>query len=159
MERGPTALFGAIVAVGLGPALWLGAQFGDATVTPQRPPTVIVQQNDVSAPDGGAGAGDSPEDGPKVVRSEPKVHNGPLRGRPKPVPAATSSSPTPSPSASTTSTPPTESTRPPTDDSQEPSTPPTGSSSTPPAGADPDEPDPPLTEVENSAETEKVAEA
>jgi len=40
VDRGPVALFGAIVAVGLGPALWLGAQFGTATAVPARPATV-----------------------------------------------------------------------------------------------------------------------
>ena len=55
MERGPVALFGAIVAIGIGPALWLGAQFGNLDAAPNRPPTVVSEQNAVKAP-GGAGA-------------------------------------------------------------------------------------------------------
>lgn len=58
MERGPTALFGAIVAVGLGPALWLGAQFGQAAVLPAPPPAITVD-NKGEAP-GHAGAADEP---------------------------------------------------------------------------------------------------
>jgi hypothetical protein len=50
------ALFGAIVAVGLGPALWLGAQFGNLDVTPNRPPTVVSEQKVDKAPGAGAAA-------------------------------------------------------------------------------------------------------
>jgi hypothetical protein len=53
MERGPMALFGAIVAIGIGPALWLGAQFGNLDVTPNNPPTVVSEQK---VDKGGAGA-------------------------------------------------------------------------------------------------------
>ncbi|GGQ77841.1 hypothetical protein [Couchioplanes azureus] len=145
MERGPMALFGAIVAVGLGPAMWLGAQFGEATLTPQRPPTVIVQQNEQTTPEGGTGAGDTPQDGAKVVRSEPKANTGPLRGRHKPRPAVTSASPTPS-TSTPTSEPPTESTTPPADEPDQPSTPPSDSTTepaTPPADGGTDKPEPP----------------
>ena len=55
MERGPVALFGAIVAIGIGPALWLGAQFGNLDVTPNRPPAVVSEQKPDKAA-GGAGA-------------------------------------------------------------------------------------------------------
>jgi hypothetical protein len=47
------ALFGAIVAIGIGPALWLGAQFGNLDVAPVRPPTVVSEQK---VDKGGAGA-------------------------------------------------------------------------------------------------------
>ena len=57
MERGPMALFGAIIALGLGPAMWVGAQFGASDV-PVRPPAITVDQ--VPAP-GGVGAGAEPE--------------------------------------------------------------------------------------------------
>jgi hypothetical protein len=57
MERGPVALFGTIVALGLGPAMWLGAQFGATDITPVRPPAITVDQ--VPAP-GGVGAGAEP---------------------------------------------------------------------------------------------------
>ena len=59
MERGPMVLFGAIVAVGLGPAMWLGAQFGQVTVTPlTRPPAVVA---DAPAGKAAGGAGAAPE--------------------------------------------------------------------------------------------------
>jgi hypothetical protein len=61
MERGPVALFGAIVAVGLGPALWLGAQFGSVSVDPVAPPAVVGEQKvDTGKAPGAAGA--APED-------------------------------------------------------------------------------------------------
>src|SRR3954452_1388684 len=56
MERGPLALFGAIIAVGLGPALWLGAQFGRLPAPPNMPATVVVEDTGRTVP-GGAGAG------------------------------------------------------------------------------------------------------
>ena len=44
MERGPLALFGAIVAVGVGPALWMGVQLGAVQGnSPARPPVVREQ--------------------------------------------------------------------------------------------------------------------
>jgi hypothetical protein len=58
MDRGPMALFAALVAVGLGPAMWLGAQFGSAVETPSRPPVVTSEQN----LENGGGAGSAPED-------------------------------------------------------------------------------------------------
>ena len=56
MERGPMALFGAIIAVGLGPALWLGAQFGRIPTQTITPVTVVVQDPARVTP-GGTGAG------------------------------------------------------------------------------------------------------
>ncbi|MFI7598925.1 hypothetical protein [Actinoplanes sp. NPDC049681] len=160
MERGPMALFGAILAVGLGPAMWLGAQFGEATLTPQRPPAVTVQHNDATEPQGGSGAGDAPTDQTEIVRTEPKAQTRPLRPRAKPSPSASSVSP--SPSESEPSDPPTESTPPADDESDEPSTPPTESTTeptSPPTADDPDEqqlpPDPPA----DDSDTETVAEA
>jgi hypothetical protein len=64
MNRGPMALFGAIVAVGLGPALWLGAQFGVSDVSPTRPPAATIDQ--VQAPTGG-GAGAAPDHSARVL--------------------------------------------------------------------------------------------
>lgn len=49
MKRGPMALFGAIIAVGLGPAMWLGAQFGQAT-GPTAPPVIGVESDRGNAP-------------------------------------------------------------------------------------------------------------
>ncbi|GGN67852.1 hypothetical protein GCM10010112_31650 [Actinoplanes lobatus] len=63
MERGPLALFGAIVSVGLGPALWLGAQLGAVNLAPsQRPAPVNEQFPGVDMDFGGAGAGDPAAD-------------------------------------------------------------------------------------------------
>jgi hypothetical protein len=71
MERGPVALFGALVAIGLGPALWLGAQIGEVAVPPQRQPVVQSEQKvDTAKPPGGEGAGAEPAE-PAVV-PEPK---------------------------------------------------------------------------------------
>ena len=71
MERGPVALFGALVAIGLGPALWLGAQIGEVAVPPQRPPVVQSEQKvDTPKPPGGEGAGAEPTE-PEVA-PEPK---------------------------------------------------------------------------------------
>ncbi|MEU4694194.1 hypothetical protein [Actinoplanes sp. NPDC023714] len=62
MERGPLTLFGAIVAVGLGPALWLGAQLGTVTVAPnERPSTVGEQYPETDMDFGGVGAGETPD--------------------------------------------------------------------------------------------------
>lgn len=63
MERGPMALFGAIVAVGLGPALWLGAQLGTDDVPVRKPSTTIRQQLPAAETDqGGYGAGEESEE-------------------------------------------------------------------------------------------------
>jgi hypothetical protein len=94
VERGPLALFGAIVAVGLGPAMWLGAQFGQVTLAPDRPAAVTSVQNDVQAPRGGSGAGDAPTDA-EAIRTEPKANTQPL-GRTKHARPVSTSSPTPS---------------------------------------------------------------
>ncbi len=132
MQRGPMALFGTIIALGLGPALWLGAQFGASDVAPVRPPAITVDQ--VPAP-GGVGAGAEPEDDiatdvvdtdVEVEADEPRrpVETTTLRPSPTVEPSATptvapsTSSPSPSaePTATTSapvSTPPTEATEPP----------------------------------------------
>jgi uncharacterized membrane protein YgcG len=117
MERGPLALFGAIIAVGLGPAMWLGAQFGHVAGSPSRPPAaVIVQQNTGK---GGEGAA-APDDPAQVIKTDPKANNEPLVPASRPKPRSSSASPSasasvePSASASTPSgdhhsTPPTDS--------------------------------------------------
>jgi hypothetical protein len=120
------ALFGAIVVIGLGPAMWLGAQFGAATETADRPPTVTtVQQN--GTPSGGSGAGDAPT-GAGEITDEPVANNQPRSTRTvRPRPARSS----PSPSESETSpTPPVQTSspspsKPPVDPPQESTTPPT----------------------------------
>ena len=65
MERGPLALFGAIIAVGLGPAMWLGAQFGNVAGTPGQPPAVTVQQDSR----GGVGAA-APDDQSDTLKTD-----------------------------------------------------------------------------------------
>ncbi|WP_436522997.1 hypothetical protein [Actinoplanes sp. HUAS TT8] len=67
MERGPMALFGAIVAVGLGPALWLGAQLSDDDVPVGTPPATIREQLPAAQTDqGGFGAGSEDSTGPAI---------------------------------------------------------------------------------------------
>jgi len=100
MERGPLALFGAIIAVGLGPAMWLGAQFGHTTtLQPSKPPAATVQQNS------GVG-GAAPNDPAEVLRSNPKSNVEPLvTATPKPRKPSASPSASASPSPSESSTP------------------------------------------------------
>lgn len=161
MERGPMALFGAIVAIGLGPAMWLGAQFGETTLTPYRQPTMTVQQNTSPEPKGGSGAGDAPADQTQVIRTEPRSGTQNVRTGPKiRIPAL---SPSPSPSASDEPSPgPTGSTPPADDDSDEPSTPPVEEPTdpeTPPTESteSPTPDDPPATELETEVDTEQLA--
>lgn len=76
MERGPMALFGGIVMVGLGPALWLGVQFAQAAQpTGVRPPIVAEYGTDAQSPTStGSGStsgeriGSDPAPGNPVVR-------------------------------------------------------------------------------------------
>lgn len=136
MDRGPVALFGAIVAVGLGPAMWLGAQFGSIEVDPSRPPAIVGEPN--SAPDqlvGGAGAADASSGDDAVINGTPqseavpaRTTTSPPRRRATASPAATAatSSPTPTPTRSTEAP-----TTPPTGSTSSPATPPTGGTSSP----------------------------
>lgn len=151
MERGPVALFGAIVAVGLGPAMWLGAQFGSMGATPSSPPAVSSQLNASRTQDraSGGGAGAAP-DNPQVVLRDP------ARGNQRPVRATPVTSPSPSVSikrhpstpASTlppTTTAPTPSRTPSTESTSAPSGEPTGGSSDPGQGGGGPAPSPPPT--------------
>ncbi|GAA2678026.1 hypothetical protein [Actinoplanes palleronii] len=141
MERGPMALFGAIVAVGVGPALWLGVQLG-AVDAPVRPPgTTILQQLPAAEADpGGAGAGEESETSAPTVRwTVPASNRRPLTASPSPSPsvsASASPSASVSPSASDSPGTPeaTESPTPsaePSEPSSEPSDPPTESTPEP----------------------------
>jgi hypothetical protein len=145
MDRGPVALFGAIVAVGLGPALWLGAQFGTATVVPERPPAVVEANQDQKAP-GGAGA--APED--PVAKPKTTSRYVPLSGTPSARPSASTGTVTAEPAgeadpkpATTTQPAPSET---PSTPSTEVTTTPTGGSTGEPTdeptdpAPDPDEP-------------------
>jgi hypothetical protein len=137
MDRGPLALFGAIVAVGLGPALWLGAQFGQFDVAPPGRPVPVDRTHDTTQLMGGTAAGDT-ETGEDTtpVGATPRTHVRPARtthsAKPSTSPTATTpptspapDSPSPSTSPSASSTPSDDSTSPdPGDDSQPPSPPP-----------------------------------
>ena len=144
MDRGPVALFAAIVAVGLGPALWLGAQVSGIKSVPSRPPGVVSDRT--TGPrhllgGSGAGAGEKATGNDSVIRSTPRAHVRQLPNSPSARPSASGTPPTsaggsvtPSisvePSRSPSSdTPPTESTTTPTsepsaDDSTGPDVPP-----------------------------------
>jgi hypothetical protein len=126
MERGPMALFGAIVAVGLGPAMWLGAQFGAMGTVPSRPPAVSseLQPNSSATQQKGGEAAAAPEDPTVVLQTKSKAHYRP----PNPTPSRSASAKTthtPDPDESITK--PTPSSSP----SEKPSTPPTESTSSP----------------------------
>src|SRR3954468_14274200 len=84
MERGPVALFGAIVAVGLGPALGVGAQIGQVPVAPPLPSTSVVGGDTARAPGGRAAAVDPVRPGP---RGESADTAPPVIGTPPPRPA------------------------------------------------------------------------
>jgi hypothetical protein len=131
MERGPLALFGAIVAVGLGPALWLGVQFGNVDVPAQLTPPAVSEQTPGSTELlGGTGAGDpNTTSDDQVIKTTPRGDGRPASHSPsrKPSPSPSPSDPEPSTSASS---------RPSDDDSPDPST----SSSQP---GDDDQSDPP----------------
>jgi hypothetical protein len=152
MNRGPVALFGAIVAVGLGPAMWLGAQFGAASATPSRPPAVSSERQPTQAPtqQEGGGAGAAPEDPSVVLKNKPRSDYRPLRSTPSPSASASSTAETPDPDESTE---PTEATTSPSP-SAEHSTPPTETTSEPtetPSGGDSDvPPSPPPTDSESA---------
>lgn len=141
MERGPMMLFGAIVAIGLGPSMWLGAQFGQTAVVPTTP------RSGVEAPAGkvAGGAGAAPEALDVDAGTDPVTEFIPLSVTPSarrstssartvdaepPSPTATPSqaSPTPAPSTAPSSPPiewTTAPTAPPTDDKTDEPTSPT----------------------------------
>jgi hypothetical protein len=120
MDRGPLALFGAIVAVGLGPALWLGAQFGNVTIAPVQPPAVVGEQRvDTGKAPGGAGA--APEE-PAAIEPTRRTGYVPLSSTPSARPSATAEPEATEPDADPTTGP--------TGDTTEPT--PTGGPSTPP---------------------------
>jgi len=121
------ALFGAIVAVGLGPAMWLGAQFGAMGTLPSRPPAVSSEQqpNSSAAQQKGGEAGSAPEDPSVVLQTKPKAHYRPLDSTPSPSPSASRTTHTPDLDDPTTE--PTPSSSP----SEKPSTPPSESTSSP----------------------------
>jgi hypothetical protein len=117
MERGPVALFGAIVAVGLGPAMWLGAQFGNAIETPAPPPAVRSEQHpNQQLQDRGGSAGSAPENPTVVLDTKPRANVKPL-GKPSASPTSQTPSDDPStePSASPSPTPTADPTTPSTD--------------------------------------------
>jgi hypothetical protein len=140
------ALFGAIVAVGLGPALWLGAQFGNVSVTPDAPPAIVGEQRVGTGEAPGGAAGQAPDD----ADDEPSRRSGylPLSSTPSARPSATAEPAAIEPDDDATTLPAGEGTDPtPTDD---PTTPPaenTTAPTEPPAGGggdtEPTDPAPP----------------
>ena len=134
MDRGPAALFGAIVAVGLGPAMWLGVRLGAVDAVPVRPPVVGEHTAGPEQLVGGSGAGDSPLDGDETVKATPRATVLRLTTSPSPrahttkaSPTQITTSPTASPSPSGTGGP----TTPPTGSTGGPTTPPTESTTQP----------------------------
>jgi hypothetical protein len=127
MERGPMALFGALVAIGLGPALWLGVQIGSVSVTPPRPGVVQSEQK-VEPPKlkGGEGAGETPDDPEVAPQPKRKQHSTPATRAPR---AEKSVSPSAQPVESADPSPTEEQTTKPADDE---STPPDDPSDDPP---------------------------
>ncbi|MET0417257.1 MAG: hypothetical protein ABW022_14695 [Actinoplanes sp.] len=149
MDRGPVALFVSIVAVGLGPALWLGVQFGAVEIAPVPPPAISEQKPGGQELLGGAGAGSAATaDGEPVVRTTPRSNTLPLTKSASPSPSSSpsadakpSSSPTqsadPDDDPSPTGTGPAEEpTQPGSDETDDPTIPPA------PPGASPDPTDP-----------------
>src|SRR5690242_8939583 len=126
MDRGPAALFGAIVAVGLGPAMWLGVRLGAVDTAPARPPVVGEHTAGPEQLVGGSGAGDSPLDG-STVKATPRATVLRLNTSPAPRAHTTTASPTVSVSPTGTGVP----TTLPTGPTGGPSTPPTESTSQP----------------------------
>jgi hypothetical protein len=129
MERGPMALFGALVAIGLGPALWLGAQFGDGAGAETKPPAVTSEVK--ADQDQGGVAGAAPEDPPAITDTTQRRTMVPLSGKPTATPTAGPTATKPAaddPSTGTTDpttepTPSDETTAPATEPATEPTTP------------------------------------
>ena len=141
MDRGPLALFGAIVAVGLGPALWMGVQLGGVRPdSPVRPPVVSEQGAAEKAGQdvlGGTGAGEEADTSPAT---EPRANVVPLTTSPSASPSpSVSSEPEPSPSSTSPAIEPT-----PTTD--EPDYPPTESTTTAPPSEPAETTEPPVDE-------------
>jgi hypothetical protein len=101
------ALFVSIVAVGLGPALWLGVQFGTVEIAPARQqPVVSEQRPDGQEVIGGSGAGSAASvDGETVVRTTPRSNTLPITTSPSPSASPSATEPEPSSSPSETADP------------------------------------------------------
>ncbi|GLY96713.1 hypothetical protein Acsp02_39670 [Actinoplanes sp. NBRC 103695] len=79
------ALFGALVAVGLGPALWLGVQIGDVPVTPPKAPVVQSEQKPGAGDThGGAGAAAEDPEPEQAPERKPKAEYLPMTSEPEP---------------------------------------------------------------------------
>jgi hypothetical protein len=107
MDRGPMALFGAIVAVGLGPALWLGAQFGRFDVAPPGPPVPVDRTHDATTQlmGGTAGGEDETGDDNTPVGVTPRTHLRPAKATPSATPSSSPTDTTPSASPSVSDSP------------------------------------------------------
>lgn len=154
MERGPLALFGAIVAVGLGPAMWLGAQLATVVAVPTSgTPAAVSSQRPPSATptDDGGGAGAATNNPAIVLQPTDRGHDQPMRDA-----RSVSPSPRPSRTSATSTVPPTRATTTPSPSSASPSTPPTehtGTSAPPTGGSDAPPSPPPSTVDSNSGPT------
>src|SRR6478672_10849061 len=91
MDRGPAALFGAIVAVGLGPAMWLGVRLGAVETAPVRPPVVSEHTAGSEQLVGGSGPVDD-----STVKARPRTTVLRLSNSPAPKAHTRTASPTPS---------------------------------------------------------------
>jgi hypothetical protein len=106
MDRQAVALFGGIVAVGLGPAIWLGGTLFRTDPGPPPVPTVTWQQVTASP-----GADDFPESSPDPLPTVPTdffggdVQPGPARLTPSPTVSPGGVPATPSPTGPAGSTP------------------------------------------------------
>jgi hypothetical protein len=146
MQRGPVALFGAIVAVGLGPAMWLGAQFGAMAAAPSRPPAVSSEQQPNQAPtqQKGGAAGSAPEDPAVGLDTTPRANHRTLHATMSPRVPASNEADTPDPDDSATD--PTEATTSPSPSA----TPPTSEPTDPPTSGGGVPPSPPSTDPQPS---------
>lgn len=121
MERGPLALFGAIVAIGIGPALWLGAQIGTLELAPPVAPANVGEQApgtgtqlDIGGVGAGDGTGRADETGPTSRHTVPSITSAattapasrPVADPVLTVSPAASVSPSATPSSSAPETPP-----------------------------------------------------
>jgi hypothetical protein len=135
MERGPMALFGAIVAVGLGPAMWLGAQFGNAIDVPTSPPAVTSEHGPQHKTQENGGVAGSAPDGSVLVETTPRSEIQPLPGPTKRPAAHKTSKPAhsadPSPSSASPSTGDDDHSSPPSGSDQSASPDPSGGSTSP----------------------------
>ncbi|MGW0434155.1 hypothetical protein ACWDV4_16645 [Micromonospora sp. NPDC003197] len=114
MDRRAAALFGGIVAVGLGPAVWLGGTLFRVDPAPRKPVPVMTELPTVAPTETTSGSSVDPlpteptgpyRDGPDwYLPGEPTIGPGPVD--PLPEPSESAAPPSGSPSPGETPTPP-----------------------------------------------------